>query len=170
MSGGHLLQGRERVGMQMVGGGLDQHLHHGLAVRLSARPKPEGDGIEIRQPPDGLIGERGAAERRDERRKMALILRLFGIEPALDRVILERRYQRADRPVLLSRTEHRELRFRHRATLPCTATGPQGSNLRLSLEGGPTPVTPGGRRGTRGARLRRTGATQGPLIPPLAYT
>ena len=81
---GHLLQRRERVCVEIVGGGLDQHLHHGLAVRLPARPKPERDGIEIPQPPDGLIGERSAAERRDERRKVASILRLSGVEPALD--------------------------------------------------------------------------------------
>jgi hypothetical protein len=106
------------VAKEIVGGGLDQHSHHGLAVGLRARPKPERDGIEIPQPPDGLIRERCAAEGRDERRKVAPVLRLFGVEPALDRVILERRHQRADRPILLSRTDRRELRFRHRATVP----------------------------------------------------
>jgi hypothetical protein len=119
MPGGHLFQRCKRVGVQIVRGGVDQHLHHGPAVRLGARPKPERDGIEVSQPPDALIGERCAAERRDERRKVAPILRLFGVEPALDRVILERRHQRADRPILLSRPDHRELRFHHRATLPC---------------------------------------------------
>jgi hypothetical protein len=122
---GHLLQRGERVGMHGYGGRLDQDLNHRITVRFAPRCKPERHGLEVATPPDRPIMEGVPTERGDERREMLPIPGILGIEPSLDRVILGRRHQHADRPLSLPR------KLRQTRHLPSPPTLPSRPRQRL---------------------------------------
>jgi hypothetical protein len=61
-----------------------------LSVGLRAGRDPEGDGVEVAEPPRRPVLDRLAAERLEEGREVTLVARVVRVEPALDGVVAER--------------------------------------------------------------------------------
>ena len=112
----HLLEEREAVSVLV---GRDRRLDHAedRVIGLEIGRVPERDGREWPQAPDGPGVERLAAERLEERRKVAEVRGLVLVEPAEDRVVRERRNQHVLGlpPLVLGHALH--LVFVHRALL-----------------------------------------------------
>ncbi len=92
----HLRKHRERVRENWVREAACQHRHDRVAVGLGPGRQPEGDRIEVADPPHGTGIEGRAAERLHEFREVALVGTVAGPQPPFDRVVRERGSQRGE--------------------------------------------------------------------------
>jgi ketosteroid isomerase-like protein len=113
----HLLEHGERIAVFLGGDTVAEHGDDRVGFRFDARREPHRYCGELAERPHRLPSKRFAAELSDEGGEMRQILHLLGPEPALDRILDERRDKRGDHALLIARARRRKRELAHQPML-----------------------------------------------------